>query len=77
MVLQQGVRTAAIGVALGLAGAMALTRFLQSQLFGVGARDLAVYAGVTVTLLAVALVACYLPARGTTRIDPVAALRDS
>ena len=77
MVLQQGARTAAIGVALGLAGAMALTRFLQSQLFGVGARDLAVYAGVTVTLLAVALVACYLPARGTTRIDPVAALRDS
>ena len=77
MVLQQGARTAAIGVALGLAGAMAMTRFLQSQLFLVGARDLAVYAGVTVTLLAVALVACYLPARGTTRIDPVAALRDS
>ena len=70
-------RTAAIGVALGLAGALALTRYLQSQLFGVGTRDLAVFAGVTVALLAVALVACYLPARGTTRIDPIAALRDS
>ncbi len=76
MVLGQGVRTAAIGVALGLAGALGLSRFLQSQLFGVGTRDVTVFAGVTLLLLAVALVACYLPARGTTRLDPMAALRD-
>jgi putative ABC transport system permease protein len=71
------VRTSAIGVALGLAGAVGLTRFLQSQLFGVGTRDVPVFAGVTVLLLAVAILACYLPARGTTRIDPMAALRES
>ncbi len=76
MVLTQGVRTAVIGVAVGLAGALALTRFLQSQLFGVGTRDLPVFIAVTVILLAVALFACYLPARGTTRIDPMAALRE-
>lgn len=76
MVLTQGARTAVIGIAVGLAGALALTRFLQSQLFGVGTRDLPVFIGVTVILLAVAMVACYLPARGTTRIDPMAALRE-
>ena len=77
LVLTQGIRTTALGVALGLVGALALTRFLASQLFGVGARDLSVYAAVTVTLMAVALLACYLPARATTRIDPMAALRES
>ena len=77
MVLGQGVRTALIGVALGLAGALALTRYLQSQLFGVGTRDLSVFAGATLLLLAVAVVACYLPARGSTRMDPMAALRES
>jgi putative ABC transport system permease protein len=77
LVLMQGVRAAGIGVALGLGGALALTRLLESQLFGVSARDASVFAGVTVVLLVVALVACYLPARSTTRIDPMAALRDS
>jgi len=66
-----------IEAALGIVGALALTRFLQSQLFGVGTRDVPVYAGVTLLLLAVAALACYLPARGTTRIDPMAALRES
>ena len=73
----RALRTAAVGVALGLAGAVALTRFLQSQLFGVGARDLTVSPSSPSLLLAAALVACYLPARGTTRIDPIVALRDS
>ncbi|MEO8679993.1 MAG: ABC transporter permease [Vicinamibacterales bacterium] len=76
MVLTQGVRTAVAGVVLGLSGALALTRFLQSQLFGVGTRDLPVFIGVAVILLGVALVACYLPARGSTRIDPMSALRE-
>jgi len=77
MVLAQGVKTALAGMALGLVGALAVTRFLESQLFGVGTRDPIVFAGAAGVLLAVALLACYLPARATTRIDPVTALRDS
>jgi putative ABC transport system permease protein len=70
-------RTTAIGIVLGLAGAMLLTRYLQSLLFGVGAYDAAVYVAVTVLLLAVALMACYLPARRATRVAPTVALRES
>jgi len=77
LVLGQGMRTAGIGVVLGLAGAVALTRYLQSLLFGVGAYDLSVYGGVTILLLAVALLACYLPARRATRVAPTVALRES
>jgi predicted permease len=77
LVLGQGMRTAGIGVVLGLAGALILTRYLQSLLFGVGAYDVPVYAGVTLLLLAVALTACYLPARRATRVAPTVALRES
>jgi predicted permease len=81
LVLQQGVKTTAIGIVLGLAGSMALTRYLgsalQSVLFEVRPHDLTVFASVTAALLGVALLACYLPARRATRIDPMAALRDS
>jgi predicted permease len=77
LVLGQGMRTTAIGVVLGLAGALVLTRYLQSLLFGVGAYDLPVYAGVTLLLLLVALTACYLPARRATRVAPTVALRES
>lgn len=76
LVLLQGLRTAGLGVVFGLAGAFALSRFLQSLLFGVGQHDVAVFAGVTILLLAVAIAACYIPARRATRIDPMVALRE-
>lgn len=76
LVLGQGIRTAGLGVALGLAGALALTRFLESQLFGVSTRDVSVFAAATIVLLGVALLSCYLPARATTRINPMTALRE-
>ncbi len=77
MVLRQGVRTAVAGVALGLVSAVLLTRFLQSQLYGVAARDPLVFVTAGVVLLATSVLACYLPARGSTSVDPMVALRDS
>jgi predicted permease len=76
LVLGQGIRMAVIGVGLGLGGALGLSRYLQSQLFGVGARDLSVFVGVALLLLFVAVVACYVPAHRSTRIDPMTALRE-
>jgi putative ABC transport system permease protein len=76
LVLGQGLRTATLGVLAGLAGAALLTRALQSMLFGVTAHDPAVLAGATALLLAVALAACWIPARRATRVEPLAALRD-
>ena len=77
LVLSQGMARAGLGVAIGLAGALALTKYLQSLLFGVGSKDIAVFVAVTVLLLAVAALACYIPARRATRIDPMVALRDA
>jgi predicted permease len=77
LVLRQGLTTAGIGVGLGLVGSIALTRYLQTLLFGVGAHDIQVYGGVTLMLLAVATAACYIPARRATAVDPNTALRDS
>ena len=77
LVLGQGMRTIGIGLALGLIGAAVLTRLLQAQLFGVSTYDLGIYAGVTLLLLAVALLACYIPARRATEVDPMIALRDA
>jgi predicted permease len=77
LVLSQGLRTAGAGVVLGLGGALILTRFLQTLLFGVSRYDVPVFATVTIVLLAVAAVACYVPALRATRIDPMVALRDS
>ena len=77
LVLRQGMFRAGLGVVIGIAGALALSKYLQSLLYGVGARDVAVFGAVTVLLLAVAALACYIPARRATRIDPMIALRDA
>jgi putative ABC transport system permease protein len=75
LVVRQGMRMVAVGMALGLAGAFVLTRALASLLLGVGATDAVTYAGVTGLLLAVAVLACYVPARRAARVDPLVALR--
>jgi predicted permease len=77
LVLTQGLRTIGIGLALGLIGAVVLTRLLQAQLFGVSPHDVGIFSGVTLLLLAVALLACYIPARRATEVDPMVALRDA
>jgi predicted permease len=75
MVVGQGMRLAAIGLALGLAGALGLSRALASLVFGVKITDPLTFAGVAFGLALVALFACYIPARRATRIDPIIALR--
>jgi putative ABC transport system permease protein len=77
LVLKQGLLTAGIGIVLGLIGSAVVSRFMQSMLFGVGQHDPFVYAGVTIVLFAVAVTACYVPARRATKVDPMVALRDA
>jgi putative ABC transport system permease protein len=75
MVLGQGIRTISIGVAIGIVGSFALTKTVSSLLFGVTATDPVTFGGVTLLLVAVALLACYIPARRATKVDPMVALR--
>lgn len=75
MILGQGMRTILVGVAVGLAGSLALTRTVASLLFGVTATDPLTFAAVILLLVGAALLACYIPARRATRVDPMIALR--
>jgi len=75
MILGQTLKLTLIGVALGLAGAFAVARFLTSLLFGVGTYDPVTFVGVAALLIAVALAASYIPARRAMRVDPMVALR--
>jgi len=74
-VLREGLILTGVGAALGMAGAFAITRVLQAYLFGVSATDPSAFAGTAVLLGLVALVACWVPARRATRVDPLVALR--
>jgi putative ABC transport system permease protein len=75
LILGRGARLAFAGIALGLLGSFALTRFLASLLFGVGAADPLTFSAVALLLLGVALAACYIPARRAMKVDPMVALR--
>jgi putative ABC transport system permease protein len=75
LAIGQGMLLVLIGATLGVAIALALTRLTRSMLFGLSSADPITYTGVAVLLMVVALVACYIPARRATRIDPTVALR--
>jgi ABC-type antimicrobial peptide transport system permease subunit len=75
LILREGLTLTLVGVVLGVAGAFALTRLLASLLFGVRASDPLTYVMVSLLLIFVALLACILPARRATKVDPLVALR--
>jgi predicted permease len=75
MILGQGLRTIFIGVTIGIIGSLALTRTMESLLFGVTATDPLTFGGVTLLLVGAALLACYIPARRAMKVDPMIALR--
>lgn len=75
LVLQRGLLLIAAGIAIGLLGAYAFSRFLATMLYGVTATDPLTFAAVSLLLVSVAIAACYIPARRATKVDPIIALR--
>jgi ABC-type antimicrobial peptide transport system permease subunit len=75
LVLREGIVVTLIGLVVGVGGAFASTRLIQNQLFGVSRMDPLTIAMVSVALLCVSLAACFIPARRTTKLDPLLALR--
>ena len=74
-VLRSGLRLATVGLAVGIVAAIGATTLMQSWLFGVGSLDPITYVGVTAFVLTVTGLACFVPARRATRVDPVTAFR--
>jgi putative ABC transport system permease protein len=77
LVLKQGLMTSGVGIVLGLIASAGVARLMQTMLFGVSRYDPIVFVGVTTVLFAVAVAACYIPARRAMRVDPMVALRDA
>jgi ABC-type antimicrobial peptide transport system permease subunit len=77
MIVRQSGGTILVGVALGLGGAVASTRLLQTLLFGVAWNDAMTYAAVATGIFAIAMLACLLPAQRAARLDPLESLRGS
>ena len=75
MVMGQGLIVTLIGIGIGLLGTVIIARTLSSLLFGVSATDLPTFAGVSLLLIGVSLLACYIPARRAIKVDPMDALR--
>jgi putative ABC transport system permease protein len=75
LVVRQGMLLTVAGVILGLLGSFAMTRVMSTLLFGVTTRDPITFIGVAVLLVAVAFIACFVPARRATKVDPLVALR--
>jgi ABC-type antimicrobial peptide transport system permease subunit len=75
MILREGLKLVALGVVLGVTAALMLTRLLEGMVYGVSMSDPLVFVLVNILMVAVALTACYIPARRAMRVDPLVALR--
>jgi putative ABC transport system permease protein len=75
LIVGQGLKLVLLGLVLGIAGALAMTRFLKTMLFGISPTDPMTFGSIAVMLTAVALLACWIPARRATKVDPLVALR--